>query len=135
VCGGVLVLEKDKNMQPGRFKIPYINSKYIIPGLLIAALIVFYKPIMETLKFSGTWDEYKDNIPYLLFMILAIMIAVLSFTKNLSLIPVLGLLSCFYLMTELGYKSWERFLIWLGVGLLIYFTYSYKNSKLHKVAK
>lgn len=132
VCGGVLVLEKDTNMQSGRFRIPYINSKYIVPGFLLAAVIVFYQPIFELFKFSGTWHDYKDNLPYFLFMILAVIISVLSYTKNLSLIPVLGLLSCFYLMTELGYKSWERFLIWLGVGLIIYFTYSYKNSRLNK---
>lgn len=131
VCGGVLVLEKDKNLQPGRFRIPYINSKYIVPGLLITALIVFWEPVNNLFKLEGNWHDYKDNLPYFLFMILATIIAWLSFTKNLSLIPVMGLLSCFYLMTELGYQSWERFLIWLLVGLIIYFTYSHKNSKLN----
>ena len=135
VCGGVLVLEKDPNMQPGRFRIPYINSKYIIPGLLIAGLIVFWEPVNGLFKLEGDWHEYKNNLPYFLFMILAVVIAWLSFTKNLSLIPVLGLLSCFYLMTELGYQSWERFLIWLGLGLIIYFTYSYKNSRLNIESK
>ena len=131
VCGGVLVLEKDKNLQSGRFRIPYINSKYIVPGLLITALIVFWEPVNNLFKLEGNWHDYKDNLPYFLFMILATIIAWLSFTKNLSLIPVMGLLSCFYLMTELGYQSWERFLIWLLVGLIIYFTYSHKNSKLN----
>ena len=131
VCGGVLVLEKDKNLQPGRFRIPYINSKYIVPGLLITALIVFWEPVNNLFKLEGNWHNYKDNLPYFLFMILATIIAWLSFTKNLSLIPVMGLLSCFYLMTELGYQSWERFLIWLLIGLIIYFTYSHKNSKLN----
>jgi basic amino acid/polyamine antiporter, APA family len=131
VCGGVLVLEKDKNMQPGRFRIPYINSKYIVPGLLIAALIVFWEPVYNLFRFEGDWHDYKDSLPYFLFIVLAIIITWLSFTKNLSLIPVLGLLSCFYLMTELGYQSWERFLIWLLVGLVIYFTYGHKNSRLN----
>ncbi|MGV3507981.1 MAG: APC family permease [Sphingobacteriaceae bacterium] len=135
VCGGVLVLEKDPNMQPGRFKIPYINSKYIVPGLLIAALIVFWEPVNGLFIMEGDWHEYKNNLPYFLFMILAVIIAWLSFTKNLSLIPVLGLLSCFYLMTELGYQNWERFLIWLGLGLIIYFTYSYKNSRLNRITE
>ncbi|MEJ6979198.1 amino acid permease [Pedobacter sp. P351] len=131
VCGGVLVLEKDKNMQPGRFRIPYINSKYIVPGLLIAGFIVFWGPVSELFQMQGDWHNYKDNLPYFLFIILAVVIAWLSFTKNLSLIPVMGLLSCFYLMTELGYQSWERFLIWLAIGLIIYFTYGYKNSRLN----
>ena len=53
-----------------------------------------------------------------------------SFVNKLSLIPVLGLASCTYLMTELGYTNWMRFLIWLGVGLVIYFLYSKSHSKL-----
>jgi basic amino acid/polyamine antiporter, APA family len=36
-------------------------------------------------------------------------------------------------MTELGIINWLRFLIWLAVGLFVYFTYSYKNSKLREV--
>lgn len=132
VCGGVLVLEKDIEQRPGRFKIPYINSRYIVPGLLIAILLVFHESIFGLFKYSGDWHTYKDNIPYFLFFILAIIISIFSFLKRLSLIPVLGLLSCFYLMTELGYINWLRFLIWLGIGLVIYFSYSYRNSKLGK---
>jgi len=132
VCGGVLVLEKDDTRPPGRFRIPYVNSKYIIPGLLLAALFIFREPLMDLFQLKGDWHDYKDSLPYFLFIILAIIIAILCFRKNLSLIPVLGLLSCFYLMTELGYKSWERFLIWLALGLIIYFSYGYKNSRLNK---
>ncbi|MBP7534217.1 MAG: hypothetical protein KA783_07195, partial [Chitinophagales bacterium] len=43
---------------------------------------------------------------------------------------VLGLLSCFYLMTELGWTNWLRFLIWLIIGLVIYIFYGYNHSKL-----
>ncbi|MBC7912943.1 MAG: amino acid permease [Pyrinomonadaceae bacterium] len=133
VCGGVLVLEKDKNIQSGRFRMPYINSKYIVPAILIVAFIIFRDSLASLFEFGSGWHHYKDNLPYFLFIILALIIGVLSFLKNLSLIPVMGLLSCFYLMTELGYQSWERFLIWLGIGLIVYFTYSYKNSKLNKI--
>jgi len=131
VCGGVLVLEEDKDRQPGKFRMPYINSKYIIPGLMLAALITFWQPILQLLSYSGDWHSYKDKLPYFLFIILAAFISVLCFTKNLSLIPVMGLLSCFYLMTELGYTNWLRFLIWLGIGLVIFFGYSRKHSKLN----
>jgi len=44
---------------------------------------------------------------------------------------VLGLLSCLFLMTKLGHSNWLRFLIWLGVGLVFYFSFSIKNSRLH----
>ncbi len=62
-------------------------------------------------------------------------ITVLSFTRKLSLIPVLGLLSCFYLMTEMGLKNWIVFAVWLLIGLVIYFGYSYRNSKLSRAAQ
>ena len=80
--------------------------------------------------FSGKGS--KDDLPFFLFIILSTVLTVVCFIKNLSLIPVLGLLSCFYLMTELGYTNWLRFLIWLVVGLVIYITYGYKHSVLGK---
>lgn len=131
VCGGVLLLEEDKEVQPGRFRIPYINSKYIVPGLLIAGLAVFHRPLIEMFYNYENWEEFREKLPYLLFLITAITLAFLSFTKELSLIPVAGLLSCFYLMTELGYTNWVRFLIWLAIGLVVYFSYSFRNSKLN----
>lgn len=131
VCGGVLILERDKSIPQGKFRIPYINSRYIIPGILIAAAFYFWQPILSIFEYTGDWHTYKDNLPYFLFIILAITIGFLSFKNNLSLIPVLGLLSCFYLMTELGYTNWLRFLIWLGIGLVIYFTYGIRKSHLN----
>jgi len=130
VCGGVLLLEEDKNIQPGRFRIPYINSKYIIPGLVIGGIIVFHSSIISLFTNTG-WLEFREKLPYFLFIIIALILAYLSFTKSLSLIPVAGLLSCFYLMTKLDYSNWFRFLFWLAAGLIIYFSYSYKNSKLN----
>ncbi|QJD94695.1 amino acid permease [Mucilaginibacter robiniae] len=127
VCGGVLLLPKEA-AQKGKFQIPYINSKWIVPVIFIAGMFIFWKPMMGL--FSG--ENRHENFPYFLFIILSAALTVLAFVKNLSLIPVLGLLSCFYLMTELGYTNWLRFLIWLIIGLVIYFTYGYKNSQLGK---
>ncbi|WP_423147288.1 APC family permease [Rubrolithibacter danxiaensis] len=133
VCGGVLLLPKEEIEQSkGKFKIPYINSKYIIPVLFIVGIITFWQPLIMLISLTKDWHSLKDDLPYFLFILLSATLAVLSFTKNLSLIPVLGLLSCFYLMTELGYTNWLRFLIWLGMGLIVYFSYSYKNSRLNK---
>jgi amino acid transporter len=127
VCGGVLLLPREA-AKAGRFHLPYINAKYIVPVLFIICAYVFRKDVQGL--FTGTHD--RDNLPFFLFIILSAAIAVFSFIKNLSLIPVLGLLSCFYLMTELGYTNWLRFLIWLVIGLVIYFTYGYKHSVLGK---
>jgi APA family basic amino acid/polyamine antiporter len=126
VCGGVLLLPREA-AKSGRFHLPYINSKWIVPALFIICAYVFRKNLQAL--FTG---NNKDDLPFFLFIILSVVLTVFSFIRNLSLIPVLGLLSCFYLMTQLGYTNWLRFLIWLVVGLVIYFTYSYKHSVLGK---
>jgi len=48
------------------------------------------------------------------------------------LLPVLGMLSCGALMAFLPQQTWTRFLLWLGLGLVIYFVYSIRHSKLGK---
>ncbi|OAQ42069.1 amino acid transporter [Pedobacter psychrophilus] len=133
VCSGVLLLPKDTELNDGkkRFKMPYINGKFIVPILLIVGLIFFYQDLLNVFDFNQSWEVIRERLPLYLFLILLIVITYFSFRRNLSLIPVLGLLSCSYLMTELGYTNWLRFLIWLVIGLVIYFTYSYKNSKLN----
>lgn len=134
VCGGVLLLPKEsaEESQHKRFRIPYINSKYIVPVLFIGLFIAFKDQILALFEYNGDWHIYKDKLPYFLFILAAIIMSILSFMKNLSLIPVLGMLSCLYLMTELGYTNWIRFLLWLGLGLVIYFSYSYHKSNLNK---
>ncbi|MFN3394041.1 MAG: amino acid permease C-terminal domain-containing protein, partial [Candidatus Thermochlorobacter sp.] len=45
----------------------------------------------------------------------------------------LAVLSVGYLMTELGAANWIRFGIWVALGLVIYFLYGYRKSKLNHV--
>lgn len=134
VCAGVLILPKESADQANskRFRMPYINAKYFVPILFIVIFILFKQEFFSLFDYKGDWHIYKDKLPYFLFILAAITMSVLSFIKNLSLIPVLGMLSCLYLMTELGYTNWLRFLIWLGLGLIIYFSYSYHKSNLNK---
>ncbi|MCB9287181.1 MAG: amino acid permease [Lewinellaceae bacterium] len=138
VCGGVLLMDKTQQVQ-GAYTVPYINGRYIVP-LLLAGILV-YTLLEENAAWSaflewGTghsffeWGRFQHKIPYLIFGLTALSVGVLSFRFQLSLIPVLGLLSCLYLMSELGYTNWLRFVIWLVIGLAIYFSYSRANSKL-----
>jgi hypothetical protein len=84
-------------------------------------------------QMEAGWDRFKHKIPVILFVLVATAVAALSFVKRLSLIPVLGLLTCFYLMSQLGITNWMRFVVWLVAGLAIYFLYSRKSSKLHGI--
>ncbi len=150
VCGGVLILENSKN-PPGKpkFKTPYINGRYIIPLLYLAAVFVLYRyfkkdawdPFFsmtpqanEDGKLEAGWALFRHKIPMTCFLVVATVVTVLAWLKKLSVIPVLGLLSCFYLATQLGITNWSRFVIWLIAGLAIYFFYGRKFSKLSRPA-
>jgi hypothetical protein len=75
-------------------------------------------------------DFSIHSLPYLLFGMTTLIIATFAVIKAWSFIPVLGLLTNFYLMSELGITNWSRFGIWLAIGLLLYFSYGIFHSKL-----
>ncbi len=147
VCGGVLVLDRKSEQTggetAGRFRVPYINSRYIVPALviiIIGSLWYFNANVLRDLfrtvdpndpTIAG-WEYVKHKIPLYGFLILVVVMTYNCVRHRLSLIPVLGLLSCTYLMTELGITNWTRFIIWLGVGLIVYLLYGYRHSKLGK---
>lgn len=81
-------------------------------------------------KYESGWELFRHKIPMWIFLTISLVITYLCISKNLSLIPVLGLLSCLYMMCELGISNWIGFAIWLVVGLVVYFLYGYRHSKL-----
>jgi APA family basic amino acid/polyamine antiporter len=54
-------------------------------------------------------------------------------TPFVPLVPILGVLSAVYLMTRLMLFTWEVMIVWLLIGLVIYFGYSLKHSKVQKL--
>jgi len=46
--------------------------------------------------------------------------------------PILGVILCVVLMLSLPVMTWIRFVVWLGIGLTIYFLYSVRHSKLRR---
>jgi amino acid transporter len=139
VCAGVLV--KDKEFAGEKRFVPYINSRYIAPFLFLVGfgLVLFFniEGLTGVFDFAATADKtgfavFTEKIPYLVFLPFTLVMTILCVVKRLSIIPVLGVMCCTYLMTELGWKNWFRFGIWMIVGFIIYFFYSYSHSKLHK---
>jgi hypothetical protein len=59
-----------------------------------------------------------------------IILSIAAYFKNWSLIPLLGLSTCLYLLTGMTGSNWAWFGSWLALGLLVYFSYGYKKSKL-----
>lgn len=91
-------------------------------------------PIDAGLKYESGWALFSHKIPMWIFIIVLMALGAWAYQKNLSLIPLLGLVSCLYMMAELSVWNWLYFSIWLLIGLSIYFGFSYKNSKLNQTS-
>ncbi|PWA04598.1 amino acid permease [Flavobacterium psychrotolerans] len=205
VCAGVLVLQNQTDIPRGKFKTPYVNSKFILPvlmgiGLIFAfgynqkatmdfltnekqintpeaivtalnknqsekvydylanfdkenattttpdleqilskyqeneaqyAAVITALPIDYSLKYQSGFGLFKHKIPMWIFLMVLMGLMVWSYRQNLSLIPLLGLICCLYMMAELSVWNWIYFTCWLLIGLVIYFGFSRKNSKLN----
>jgi amino acid transporter len=207
VCAGVLVLQNKTEIPRGKFKTPYVNSKYIMPVLIVLGLVFAFGnnnkatmhfltnetqinssqdiitaldqnntqkvydylvridsknssskkpdlerllnqyqqdeaeyaaviknlPVPDAIKYQSGFDLFKHKIPMWIFLLTLLGLTVWSYRQNLSLIPLLGLICCLYMMAELSIWNWIYFTIWLLIGLVIYFSYSRKNSKLNTI--
>ncbi len=131
VCGGVLVLQNRRDKPESKFKVPYINGQFIFPLLVIAGIVIIAWKV-PTHFTQDIWT--KETWPMVVFWLITLIVAGLAFVKKFSLLPILGMISCFYLMAQETHTVWMRFLIWLVIGLTIYFLYSYRNSKLARSA-
>ena len=145
VCGGVLLIPR-REKQAGGFNMPYINGQFIFPLIVVGALIgvsflskTYFSDIFN-FDFSGNTDyvsgkkSFMDvatpNLSLIIFWLSAIALAIFSFIKKYSLIPLMGLITCMYLLTGMTKANWLWFLAWLAIGLVIYFAYGFKKSKL-----
>ncbi len=144
VCGGVLLGAHTRGLRTEageRSFVPYVNSQYIIPAIFlvaVAALLVFnpdgvrqFFSVTDPLDPTrGAWDVLKHKIPLFAYLVFSLVMVYFSYRRKLSLIPMLGQMSCSYLMTELGITNWTRFGLWLIAGLVLYFLYGYRHSHL-----
>jgi len=89
----------------------------------------------ETELYKHGFNHFAHKIPTWIFILFTIFITFASIAKNLSLIPLLGLLSCLYMMSQIQLSNWLYFMGWLVLGLVIYFGYSRRNSKLNAVVE
>jgi APA family basic amino acid/polyamine antiporter len=52
----------------------------------------------------------------------------------MPVVPAIGVVFSLWLISFLGWHTWLRFGIWLLIGLIIYFAYSYRNSNMNRPA-
>jgi hypothetical protein len=125
---------------------PYVNARFIFPLLIFGAIALIYAFAGRyfTELFNGDFSEHTEavngqsylfqtaavKLSTILFWLICAVLAVLAFVKNLSLIPLLGLTTCLYLLTGMSGSNWKWFFIWFAIGLVVYFIYGYRRSKL-----
>lgn len=133
VCGGVLYLDHSGISRQSKFRVPYLNGKFLVGFGLLAAILglVFYgDAVVAEWKAMTMAEIFEHKLLTIIFWLSWIVLSVMSYKYNFSILPVAGILTNLYLMTELGASNWLIFVIWLAIGLVIYFSYGYKKSKL-----
>lgn len=147
VCGGVLLIPP-KQKEKGKFHLPHINGQYIFPLIILSAIIIIsifvngYFTDLFNFDFSANSDYTEGRLSFMdvatpkisliIFWLLAIVLSVIAFIKKYNLIPLMGLITCMYLLTGMTKSNWAWFIGWLILGLIIYFLYGYRNSALAK---
>jgi amino acid transporter len=94
-----------------------------------------FKAVTDFISANDTTQNRTAKISLALFWLCMIFLAFLSFAKSYSLIPLLGVSTCLYLLTGMTLSNWLWFGGWLGIGLIFYFLYGYKKSKLASSTK
>lgn len=137
VCAGVLYMDYSGLSAKSKFKVPYINGKYLVGGGLLVAIVILFSYAQNTMqewKSLSVLEIIEHKMLVIIFWLTWLGLSIYSFKMNFSLLPVIGILINLYLMTELGASNWIIFLVWLVIGLAVYFMYGYKHSKLNKQA-
>lgn len=135
VCAGVLYMDYSGLSAKSKFRVPYINGKYLIGLGFIAAWVLLYFYGQDTVsewKEAPLLDIIEHKSLLLIFWLVWLILAVMGYKYNFSLLPVTGILINLYLMGQLGASNWIIFLLWLAIGLVFYFMYGYKHSRLNK---
>ena len=125
VSGGILVLNPRGQITGNGFRVPYLNSRwYLLP---LWAVILTILLASHEVSFP---ENLVQKLPSIVFVLVSLWVTIMAIIRKWSLLPVLGLLTNLYLMSELSIINWLCFLVWLAGGLVLYFTYGAKHSKL-----
>jgi APA family basic amino acid/polyamine antiporter len=112
-----------------RFRTPYVTT--IITGAIVAFSAAL-TPINVVAELCSIGTLFA-------FMIVSAGVIILRYTRGevprpfkvplFPYLPALGIVLCGYLMLSLPLMTWLRFLVWFAIGIVIYFTYSYRHSR------
>lgn len=113
-----------------KYKTPHVTT--IVTGLIIASVAAFTN-IEEMIDLTNIGTLFA-------FVLVCFGVIILrvkepdrqrGFKVPLSpLLPLLGVASCIFLMSALPLITWIRFILWLGLGLVVYFAYGVRHSRI-----
>jgi APA family basic amino acid/polyamine antiporter len=113
-----------------RYRTPWLIS--LITGVVIAVIAALVP--LETLA------DMVNIGTLFAFVLVSIGVLVLRRTRPdlprafrtpwVPVVPILAVLACLFLMLNLGTLTWWRFLVWMALGLVVYFLYGHRHSRL-----
>jgi len=117
-----------------KFRTPHITT--ILTGVFVAVFAAFAE-ISEVIDLTNIGTLFA-------FAIVSAGVLVLYYkepdrprpfrTPGAPVTPVIAIVACVFLMLQLPAVTWRRFVIWLAIGLVFYFLYGYRRSRLHASA-
>lgn len=118
-----------------RFRSPYRIT--VVTGVIVA-IVAAFTPIIEVAELVNIGTLFA-------FILVSAGVMVLRHTRPdlprsfrtplVPVVPVLALLVSLYLMLNLAVWTWIRFLVWMAVGLAVYFSYGVRNSRLARLGR
>ncbi|MEV0299343.1 amino acid permease [Nocardia sp. NPDC050710] len=120
------------------------TGKHGTPVRLTVIVGVFCALLAGFVDF-GTLEEMVNIGTLFAFVLVSIGVLILRRTRPdlkrgfrvplVPLVPILGVLACLWLMLNLSVETWLRFLVWMVIGLAVYFAYGYRHSLLGRAEK
>lgn len=131
VSAGVLMMEYRQTDETSKahFRVPYISGRWFLPVICIAYTYAMFNGLPA--NHNAFVDPSAAKVPYIAFYALLCGMTVFTIVARLSLIPVLGVLTNLYLIAGLGHHNWLRFVLWCGMGMVVYFGYGFWHSRLN----
>lgn len=109
------------------FNLSEAEAKAAVAGIDPVRMDVIQHNLADALTAKQTL-----HISTLIFWGLCLALSVITFIRQYSLIPLMGLTTCLYLLTGMTARNWAWFGSWLLLGLVIYLLYGFRKSRLAK---
>jgi len=119
-------------------RLGHVNPKTGTP-LRITVIVGVVVAVVASMTPIGQLEEMVNIGTLSAFALVSVAVPILrkrrpdlqrSFRVPLSpVLPIVAALICVYLMLNLSLETWLRFLVWMALGFLIYFSYGYRNAR------